>query len=280
MRKKFMSKRSKSAVITSLFLGFTLMLGGCGGDAYSTYASAYNKVSAKGGINADIEATITLDDVEQEYEGNFKLDNTSNTLYYEMTCNGETTTQFSDGEYLYTERGGEKIKYDLNDKPDGEPQARDNAQGGEAPQFDAAEFLTEFSSFLEAGKIRELGLLNPLDKAAVTNVTVSGNQYTLEVSSTILKRFMNTMATNESGSGDAIEVTDLSNFTYVATIENGVVTGTHYSGEITIVVPGSLLASDDDEEYTIEFDIQITFRKPGTEVDVDIPDGDDYVLAQ
>ena len=306
-------KKSKSRIklmaagVFALALGSVVALSACGGgsntDAYDTYASAYNKVSANGGIDANLDVELTMDGKTNKYTGNFVVDNVNNMIYYTMTSDGKTTTQFSDGKYLYTDRGDQKVKFDLSkDAPAAAPQQdKENkgqaapqgqpgpdgqaAPGGQpapsadakAPEFDTANFLNEFSSFLDAGKVKELGLLEPIAKAAVSKTTAEGDVYTLEVADSIAEKFVNTLATQQAGNADAVQVEDLKNFTYTATVKDGVVTGCQYSGDATVKVPGSLMTDGKDAEYTLNMKINIDFVNPGEVVKIDVPDTKDYV---
>ena len=271
-------KKNRTYVLIAMMLVLSLLLCACG-DAYAEYGTAYNKISAAGGIDANMKAVLTLDGETKAYTGNFKVDSKNNLLYYEMTAEGNTTTQFSDGSYLYTSRGDEKTKYSLGgNKPSGTPAANGGGEAPEqgAPEFQTSEFLTEFSSFLEAGKIKELGLLDPIPKTAVSKTTKNGDVYTLEVSDSIVQRFVNNMAVNTAGTGDTVQVKDLKNFSYKATVKNGYVTGTVYSGDVTIVVPASLMSSGAEQEYVVNFTITIDFVNPGQAVTITLPNTDEY----
>ncbi len=265
----------KTLALLAMLLVCTMLLTACG-DAYTEYASAYNKISAGGGIDADMNVTLVMDGETRVFSGNFKVDTTRNILYYQMSSDGETTTQFSDGQYLYVERGSEKIKYALGgQQPSAAPSDKGETPSGDAPTFNTSDFLNEFSSFLDAGKIRELGLLSPIDKAAVTKTTKSGDTYTLEVSNSIVKRFVNTLATNAGGS-DTVQVTDLKNFAYSVTVKDGVVTGANYSGDVAIKVPASLSADGAEQNYSVNLKIQITFVNPGAAVNISLPATDGF----
>lgn len=277
---KFNQKRVNrfGVMVTTLACAFGLAACGGGANAYDEYAAAYNKVSANGGIDADISAQVTMDGETNTYTGNFKVDNGSNTIYYEMSADGETTTQFSDGEYLYTERGDTKSKYALGgSQPSGVPSSQGDGQqpNKEAPEFDTTNFLNEFAGFLDAGKIKELGLLEPIAKAAVSETTKSGETYTLKVSDAIVQKFINTMAVDEAGTDDTVQISDMTNFNYKATESNGVIVSTSYSGDMTVNVPGSLMSDGNDEEYSLSFAIDVDFNNPGDAVSVTIPDDAD-----
>lgn len=277
MKKKSYLKCAAVFTLASLFLT------ACGGgNDYSSYASAYNKVTANGGMDADIAVTLNMDGTTTKSSGNFKLDTSdgNNILYYEMTVDGSKITQFSDGEYLYTDANGQKTKYALNTKPSASSN-KDKTEQKDADTgtgFNTEAFLSEFSSFLEAGKIKELGLLSPIDNAAVTKVSEKDGVYTLEFSDNLVKKYLNLMIENETQSSDGatLQIDEMKDFTYKATVKKDVVTGVEYSGTIVVNVPGSLMASGSDASYDMDFTIKVTFVNPGDAVSVTIPSTDDY----
>lgn len=262
-----------------------LMLTACsGGDDYSSYASAYKKVTANGGMNADFELTLEMDGVETVTNGSFKLDTSDgkSILYYEMDIDGNKVIQFSDGEYIYTEADGHKTRYAINTKPSAggdrnEVEQKDNNSAG---SFNTEAFLSEFSSFLEAGKIKELGLLSPIEKNAVSGISEDGGVYTLTFSESLVKRYLNIIIANESNStdGDTLKIDELNDFSYKATVSDGIVTGTEYSGVLAVNVPGSLMADGNDADYDMDLNIKITFVDPGSAVEVTLPSTDGYDL--
>ncbi len=258
-----------------------LTLASCSGDAYGSYAAAYKKVSANGGMCAEFDLTLEMDGVTTETEGTFSLDTSDgkNILYYEMEVDGSKIIQFSDGEYLYTETDGHKIKYALNSKPTASSDKEEAVQkNGSDSVFDTEQFLSEFSSFLEAGKIKELGLLSPIEKAAVTDVSVENNVYTLSFSDKLVQKYLNIMIANETQSTDVdtLNINELKNFRYTATVSGDIVTDVVYSGVITVDVPASLMTSGEAASYEMELEIAITFVNPGEAVEVEIPSTDGY----
>lgn len=276
-------KKKTMVRCTAVFTISFLLITGCGGGkgGYDDYASAYKKVTANGGMDADFDVSLAMDGTTVETSGNFKLDTSdgNNILYYEMEVNGADIVQFSDGKYLYTESDGHKTKYSLDSKPSASSDRREAEQKNSSDAtFDTEEFLNEFSSFLEAGKIKELGLLSPIEKAAVTNISEAGGIYTLTFSDNLVKKYLNIMIKNEtqSSGGETLTIDELNNFTYKATVKDGMVTGTEYSGTIEVEVPGSLMASGDAESYDLDFVIKITFVNPGDTVSITLPATDGY----
>ena len=266
----------KKSLIIAMLLLCAILLAACG-DAYTSYSAAYKNISANGGIEAKIATTLTMDGETQTYSGNMKIDNKNNRLFYEMSSDGKTTTQFSDGSYLYVDRGGEKIKYSLSGgKPSDTPSQQDGGKPAEAPGFNTSDFLNQFASFLDAGKIKELGLLDPMNKSVVTKTTQDGSTYTLQVSDAVVKKFLNTLAVNESGTSDTVQIKDLKNFKYTATVKDNVVTGVTYSGDVDVNVPASIMSTGSAADYSVSLNIKIDFVNPGSAVTVELPATDEY----
>lgn len=259
-----------------------VMLTACGGNEYGSYASAYNKVTANGGMNANFLLTLEMDGVETVTNGSFKLDTSDgkNILYYEMNVDGNKIVQFSDGQYIYTEADGHKTKYALNTKPTagGDKNEAEQKNNNSAGSFNTEAFLSEFSSFLEAGKIKELGLLSPIEKNAITDISVDGNVYSLSFSDNLVKKYLNIIIANETNKsgGDTLQINELKDFAYKATVSDGIVTNTEYSGVLTVNVPASLMADGTAASYEMDLDIDITFVDPGSAVEVVLPSTDGF----
>ena len=279
MKNNNSARWGKGIALLLLTAACIFSLAACGGgDPYADYASAYNKVTANGGMDADLSAVLTMDGNTTRCTGNFKVDTTTNILYYEMTSGSDKVTQFSDGSFLYTDQGGHKTKYALNNKPSQSGQQEKQGQkDSSGAVFNSDAFLQEFSSFLEAGKIRELGLLSPIDKAAVTKVDSDGNSYTLTIADSLVKRYLNTLAENESSSGsETIQIQELNNFSYRAEASGDTISAVTYSGTVKVSVPASLMASGEAAQYDLDFTITASFNNPGSSVTIDLPATDGY----
>ncbi|MCR5138424.1 MAG: hypothetical protein K6C12_15255 [Oscillospiraceae bacterium] len=272
-------RTGREFTILTLVLVCSLLLSACGSDPYTEYASAYNKLTANGGIDANIKAKLVMDGETQNYAGNFKVDNTKNIIYYEMSAMEGKTIQFSDGTYIYTIQGDHKTKYKLNqDESEAAPEEgpEQNGENREAPEFDTSSFISDFASVLEVSKIKELELLSPIPKAAVIKTTKNGDVYTLQVADSVVQRFLNTMATEQSGTDDTVQLSDLKNFTYTATVKNGVVTANTYSGDVTVKIPASLMSNGVAKDLTLNFTINVDFVNPGKAVSVNLPSTDGF----
>lgn len=271
------------------FLGLTAivmactMLTSCGSKGYENYAAAYNKVTANGGLHAKFDLSLEMDGEKKETEGTFKLDTSSgkSILLYEMTVDGNDVLQFSDGDYIYTNVDNQKSKFAIDSKPSADSESKegsakdDNSDGS----FETSAFLSEFSSVLEAGKIKELGLLSPIEKAAIKDIKEENGVYTFTFSEEMVKNYLNIMVEKETGksASDTVNINELNDFVYKATVKDGIITDTEYSGILKMNVPGRLLTSGEDTTYDIDLDIKITFVDPGNAVTVELPeDKDDY----
>lgn len=272
----------KSLICLAMLLLCAFLMTACSNNSasYDTYASAYNRLWSNGGIDASISADMKMEGESRHFDGNFKVDATKNQIYYELESSGGKTVQFSDGSYLYTEQGDKKIKYKLGAGGDSsKPVQQPNPDGGEekgAPEFNTSDFLNDFASMLEASKIKELGLFDPIAKAAVTKTTKDGDVYTLDISDTVVKIFLNKLAVSQSDSGDTVQVTQMKNFKYTAVITNGVVNAQTYSGDVTVKVPASLMGSGQEKEYQVNFNVTMNFNNPGKSVGFTLPSTDGY----
>ncbi len=257
------------------------MLTGCsgGGGGYDAYATAYNKVTENGGMNADLNVTLDMNGETVQSTGNFQLDTSdgNNLLYYELTTGGNKITQFSDGSYIYTDANGHKTRYALNTKPSADSDTEKAAKKDADSTFNTQAFLSEFSSFMEAGKIKELGLLSPIEKNAVSDISEKDGVYTLSFSDSLVKKYLNTMIQNETNKkdGDTITIDELNDFSYKATVKDGYVTKVEYGGVIAVKVPASLTGGS-DESYDLSFRIDASFKNPGEKVSVTLPSTDGY----
>lgn len=278
MKTNNLIKKSITVVLAAALAMTSLVA--CGGSSdYNGYASAYNKVTANGGMEAEFDVKLTMDGEDLTSTGDFKLDTSgnSNILYYEMHTGDNDIIQFSDGEYIYTDMGDKKSKYKLGEKPSGGDSGKEETKGSMG-EFNKSAFLNEFSSFLEAGKIKELGLLSPIEKAAISSIKKEGDTYHLTFSDALVKKYLNTLVQNETGkdADETIQIDELKDFTYTATEKDGVLTGVTYNGVLTVKVPGSLMSDGADKTYDLDMDINITFVNPGSKVTVELPSTDGF----
>lgn len=279
MKRNSLVKKSLAA-LTAAVLAMTSLTACGGGSEYNGYASAYNKVTANGGMEAKFDVELEMDGETIESTGDFKLDTSgkNNILYYEMTTGDNDVVQFSDGEYIYTDMDEHKTKYKLDSEPSGGDSGMEDKKDSDGSTFDTTAFLSEFSSFMEAGKIKELGLLSPIEKAAISSIKKDGNKYELTFSDSLVKKYLNTLVQNETGKSadETIQIDELNDFTYTATEEDGVLTNVTYKGTLVVEVPGSLMSDGEDATYDLDMKIDIEFVNPGDSVDIELPSTDGF----
>lgn len=279
-------KRKILKSAAALIVGAVLILtAGCGGDAFDTYTTAYRNVMAKKGFDADLEGTFSMDGETKTVSGNFKVDDSGDKtiLLLQVGLDGENITQFSDGEYLYTDARGTKTKNKLGEKssqedsrqdPEGGPNGGPDGGPGEqksGPEFTVSDFLEEFASCMEAGKIKELGLLSPLEKNYVAKTTVNGNKYNLAVSDAVLSKVLEILSSSINMGGDSVTLSDLRDFNYEAVVEDKFVTSVTYSGKMTATVPASVSGTGEEKAYDLDMTIKATFNDPGSQVTITLP---------
>ena len=249
-------------------------------DYYTDYSAAYARVTANGGMDVSLTATLKIDGTTTNATGSLKVDDSGEKtiLYFQANVDGETATQFSDGEYLYTDSRGDKVRYPLGKEPT--RTQGDDAEGtenGEAPAFNTTAFLQEFASFLEAGKIQELGLLDPIPQNAVSGTTKNGDVYALSIKDSIVEAFVNALAGSVTEEGEnAISVSNLSGFSYTAAQSGDYINSVTYSGTLTVSVPAALTSSGSEESYDLDFVITADFNDPGSKVSISLPSTDGY----
>lgn len=130
---------------------------------------------------------------------------------------------------------------------------------------------------LEAGKIREMGLFDPIPKEVVKNVTVSesggGKEYVLELPESAVEKLFNTMIEEQvSNEAYALKFSNLSDFKCTMHVNgSGVLDGMHYAGKTNVTIPGELTGGS-EETIPLNIAIDITINSPGASIEVPSPD--------
>lgn len=282
-----MKKRRMEAVVLSVAMAIGV-LGGCGGSgAYSGYESAYQRMTAGGGLETDFTLSLEGDGTQMKSTGNMKLKNEDNTtkLYYEMQVGDKRIVQFSDGSAIYTDDGTNKTKFSITGGGQ-KPEKAENESGGrekeEASEFNTQAFIQEFSGLLEAGKIKELGILDQIPEKYVKN-TSSEKQgdntvYTLTFTEALVKNFLNVLVRDQvKDSDNALTFGDLKDFVYTATANrDGVLCGIAYAGTVSVTVPAALMTSGEAKTFELTIDLALDIVNPGSPVELTLPDTSGY----
>lgn len=275
-------KNLKKIFVLALALVMALVCSACGGNsgAYSGYSEAYKKTSSVGSMNVVFELSVDNGEESMQSGGNMKM-NSSNEVYYEMVVNGKEILQYVQNGKIHTFIDGTE-QISSTDKTDAGPERAD-PNGGEgqnnektgSSSFDMEKFMEEFSGMLEAGKIKEMGVLDPIPSRYIKNITSekSGNDtvYTMTFPEEFLKKLLNTMA-KEQLEGDYLSFDTLKDFSCVSKANSdGYIYFIQYKGYTTVTVTGDLMTSGEDETFNLNIDLQMTIQNPGTPVAVEIP---------
>lgn len=260
-----------------------LTLGACGGkSAYSDYSSAYKKMSEPGSL--DVKFALAVDDGSQTVNssGDMKM-NSSNEVYYEMTINGKDIVQYVKDGQVHTIVDGDEQLASTNDKDKGvqKPDADNAGESNEKTDstgFNSEKFLEEFSGMLEAGKIKEMGVLDPIPQKYISEITSSKSGsdtvYTMTFPDEFLKTLLNAMISEQTeDSGTALSFDALKDFECVAKENSdGYLYAIEYKGYTTVTVPAEYVTSGSDETFDLNIDLNMEIQNPGTAVEVVIPE--------
>lgn len=275
-------KNMKKIFALALAVVMALACAACGGnsDAYSGYSEAYKKTSSVGSLDVKFELTVDDGDTSMESNGNMKM-NSSNEVYYEMAINGKEILQYVQNGEIHTFIDGTE-QVSSTDKTDKGPERADPDGGqGQAndktdnSSFDTEKFMEEFSGMMEAGKIKEMGVLDPIPSKYIKSITAekSGDDtvYTMTFPEEFLKTLLGTMA-KEQLEGDYLSFDALKDFSCVSKANSdGYIYFIQYKGYTTVTVTGDLMTSGEDETFDLNIDLRMTIQKPGTPVEVEIP---------
>lgn len=256
-------------------------LSACGSsDAYTGYSDAYKKTSSTGSLDVVFNLSVADGSQTVKSSGNMKM-NSNNEVYYEMTINGQDIVQYVQNGEVHTVVNGEEQTASTSNTNQGterpNPDGADNDDKVDNSTFNSAKFLEEFSGMLEAGKIKELGVLDPISKNYISDITSSKSGsdtvYTMTFPEQFLATMLNTMVKEQtSGSGDTLSFDKLKDFECIAK-ENGdgYIHAIEYKGYTTVTVPASYTTSGQEETFDLNIDLNMEIQNPGTAVEVVIP---------
>lgn len=277
-----MKKLSKICA-TILMGGCLLALSGCaGGDAYGGYSAAYKKMSEPGSLNVMFDLSVNDGSQTVTSNGNMKM-NSDNEVYYEMKINGKEIMQYVQNGEVHTFVDGTEQVASTDNKDQGAEKA--NPDGGEGQPnektdntgFNSEKFLEEFSGILEAGKIKEMGVLDPIPKNYISKISSSESGsdkvYTMTFPDEFLVKLLNAMVKEQvETSGATLSFDTLKDFECIAKENSdGYLYAIEYKGYTTVTVPGEYMSSGEDENFDLHIDLQMEIQNPGTAVEVVIP---------
>ena len=239
---------------------------------YSTYSSAFNKTFKTDSMELTTIVKASFDDGSANISstGNFKLKGMNSTPQFinAMTIGGQEVTQFCDGEYVYTDDGASKNKMKLGASAEPQPQ-----QQKQDAAFSYESYISEFSSLIDAGKIKEMNSLEPVAEKYVDKITSKdadgGKQFDVVLLPAIVdelkSKFLNDGATTPNS--PTVEVNTI---TYSVTIKDGYVAQIAFNFELSITAPGD----DAAKKATVELTLKPV--NPGQSVSFDLPNTDGF----
>jgi hypothetical protein len=181
-----------------------------------------------------------------------------------MRIGGQTVTQFSDGQFIYTDNGETKNKIRMGQPPDARREKEDTAFSYEA-------YINEFSSLLDAGMIRQLNAMEPVAERYVDKITSTkiGNDRRLEVAllpqavDELISVFLRENLTNQA----LAPTVSVKEVVYTTTVNaNGFVSEIGFNVALDVTAPGESNAHG----ATVEF--KINPANPGQAVSFNLPD--------
>lgn len=276
-----MKQKTKKKLLMPTLLFVILVFTGCAGGAdYKTYRNAYQKMSEAGSMDADISLNLKTSDDEVKAEGNMKM-NRDGLMYYEMKVGDTEVIQFTKGDKLYSSINGQKTVYSTSGesnekpKPDGGNKEKEEGSG-----FNVNSFMEEFAAMLEAGKIKEMGLFDPIPQASIKSLKVEktsdGKDLTLVVPDSFVEKLFNVMIKEQVSDEDyALSFSNLKNFECRMHINSeGILSEMTYSGNTDVTVPAAL--AGEEEVMNMDIKLSISLNNPGQSVEVPQPDTDGY----
>ena len=273
--KKLISLLAAAAIMMSLVL-----LVSCGAsDPYADYSKAYEKTASVGSLDVDLKFDLKQGSDKMSSGGNMKM-NSKNDVYYEMEVNGTKITQYVTGGEIHTIIDGQEMAASTKDKDKGVEKADPNGEGVNDKTnsiFNTEKFMEEFSGMIEAGKIKELGVLDPIPSRYVKTIeeSESGDDtvYTITFPDEFLNSMLKTMINEQNSDKSPITFDELKDFKCtVKENKDGYVYEIKYSGYTNFTVKGEYMTSGSEETFKLNIDLKMTINNPGTAVEVVIPE--------
>lgn len=249
-------------------------------NSYRKYASAYKKLFDKGSVECKFDSVMNIDGEDFNSEGVMKIkqnDKGQMLFLLDMITNDSKITQFTDGTYIYNDVDGKKTKFKVGEK---ESVPSDNEDKDE--EFSMELFQQKLSSYLEAGKIKDLKLMDLIDSKYIKNIekksTSKGTQYALTFAEEMTSDLVEVFADEQiSGKGDAKVTMKVDSLQCTVTVnDDGAVSGSNYVINFKVNLPAKLTGEDKDKALDVKVNLKMTFVKPGEAVDFDLPSKDGY----
>lgn len=249
-------------------------------NSYIKYAAAYKKLFNSGSLECNFTAETDVDSKSFKSSGNMKIkqnDKGQMMFLLDVTSDDSKLTEFTDGKYIYNDVNGEKTKLKIGEKSTVLQQDQSSNE-----KFDIDLYEQKLSSFLEAGKIKDLKLIDIVDSKYIKKIqskTIStGKQYTItfadELSSSLSSVFEDVQTNNNNSEKAKINIKTIK-CTFNEN-SSGVLSGANYAISFDTVLPSGLTGEDKDKTLPVKINIKMTFVNPGSAVDFSLPSTDGY----
>ncbi|MDR0491558.1 MAG: hypothetical protein LBH28_09990 [Oscillospiraceae bacterium] len=245
------------------------------GSDYSLYSKAFTKTFDTDSmeLNMTVKAEVSGGD-KISSTANYKLKGMkSNTTQFinVMDIGDHTITQFSDGQFVYTDDGQNKNKVKLGDQPAEKQQ--DNKSG--SGDFSFETYITEFSGLLDASKFKDLNAIEAVAEKYVDKIetaTVSGGkQFIVTLLPQAVDDLVDTFLTdNLSNSNSNTPSVKINKVTYTATVSSDYVT------EIVFKIDADVTAPGESSAKKVVVDFVIKPANPGKAVSFSLPSTDGF----
>ncbi len=275
--------KKHTRIIAAAGVILMLNLASCGGkNAYGEYNEAYKKTASVGSLNVEFDLSVDKGDETVESEGNMKMNNAGD-VYYEMKINGKDILQYVQNGEVHTFVDGEEQVTSTEDKNNGTQKADPNGGEGQpnakedGTAFESEKFLEEFSGMLEAGKIKEMGILDPIPSKYIRSIekTVDGSDtvYTMTFPDEFLQRLLDAMIDEQVSSDGGLTFSNLKDFTCITKANSdGFMNYIEYKGYTTVTVPAKYMTSGEDEVFDLHIELSVNIINPGVAAEVVIPE--------
>jgi len=268
MNKKVLIIIIVAVVVIAAAIGVYLIFSG--GD-YSVYTKAFKNTfdvnsmelntSVKASVDGGSSITSTGSFMVKDINGNTQFVN-------DMNMDGRNILQFSDGEFIYTDDGQNKNKVRLG----GDPEPKQQERQGEDFSFDA--YISEFSSLLDASKIKELNAFEPVAEKFVDKIESSsvngGKKFIVTLLPAAVDELVDTFLSENLSDKNMSPTIVINSIVYSATVVSNYISEISFKIDMDITAPGESTV----KRATVDFVINPV--NPGQQVRFDLPDTDEY----
>jgi len=235
---------------------------------YSLYSNAFKKTFNVDSMELNTSVQASIDGSNISSTGNFKLKGMNSTPQFinTMTIGGQTITQFSDGEKVYTDDGTNKNKMQMGENP--QPRQEKENTG-----FSYDAYISEFSNLIDASKIKELNSLEPVAEKYVDKISKKDTDAGKQFDITLLPQAVDELVSkflSENLSSQNSPTVSVNSITYSATVSDGYVAKIVFKLDLNVTAPG------ETEAKKAIIDFTITPVNPGKAVSFDLPSTDSF----